>query len=726
MAVGLADLLEKSKAYLPAGQLELVEGAFSYAEAMHRGQSRLSGEPYIEHPLQTALYLADLHQDSSTVAAGLLHDVVEDCGVPLADLEQRFGGEVAKLVDGVTKLTQIELLAMGRDADAPEDSSGHAESVRKMLVAMAEDIRVVLIKLCDRLHNMRTLQAKPPDRQRAISQETLDIYAPLAYRLGMWEIKWQLEDLAFRFLDEKTYREISSSLATRRTERERYLERQCKVLTEALTEAGVRGEVYGRPKNIYSIYKKMRKYAAEGNEYREILDLYALRVLVDSVGDCYNALGIVHQLWRPIPGQFDDYVANPKENMYQSLHTTVMCEGAAPLEVQVRTYDMHRVSEYGVAAHWSYKDGGNGDRRFEEKLTWLRQLLEWQRDVSGTDEFLESVKTDIFRDQVYVYTPRGDVRELPVGATPIDFAYRIHSDLGNRCIGAKVNGRLAPLETALQNGDTVEIMVSKQARGPSMDWLNPALGYVTTASARQRIRHWFRRLERGAHLEHGRELLTKARRRLAVQMSDQEVAKALRFDTVEDLVVALGSGNLTAAQLDSRLAPPEEPAWRRAPASLPPESPATGIKVLGVGDLLTRTARCCSPLPGDEIVGYITRARGVTVHRATCANVLNEDEPERLVGVSWGPSQDLHPVRVEVIAFDRVGLLRDITTMVAAEKVNIASMVTTEPADGTAVLTLTLYTTGVGQLSRLFAKLEGIRGAVGVRRVEGAVQPPAA
>ena len=718
MAIALADLLEKAKAYLPEAKIGVLEEAYAYAEAKHAGKNRDSGEPFIAHPLSTALYLTDLHQDPTTIAAGLLHDVVEDCGVPLPELEARFGPEVARLVDGVTKLNKIDLLAEDREGDEVlGESHAHAESIRKMLVAMAEDIRVVLIKLCDRLHNMRTLEFKqPPGRRQVIAQETLDIYAPLAHRLGIWDIKWQLEDLGFRHVDEKTYREISRSLAVRRVEREEYLERQCAALRTVLQEAGVKGEVYGRPKNIYSIYKKMQKYAAEGKEYREILDLYAIRVLVDTVSDCYATLGIVHQIWRPISGQFDDYIANPKENRYQSIHTSVMCEGAVPLEVQVRTYEMHRMSEYGVAAHWSYKDG-NGDRQFEEKLTWLRQLLEWQREVSGTDEFLESVRTDILRDQVYVYTPKGEVREMPVGATSIDFAYRIHSELGHRCIGAKVNGRLVPLETPLQNGDTVEIITSKQARGPSMDWLNSTLEYATTASARQKIRQWFRRQERGAWLDQGREILARTRRRLSLAMTDAEIARGAKHDTIEDLLAALGSGNLTIAQLEARLAPPEESAPHAVPPGLPPESPATGIQVLGVGDLLTHTARCCTPVPGDQIVGYVTRSRGVTVHRATCSNVLNEDEPERLIGVTWGPSRDLHPIRAEVIAWDRMGLLRDVTTLVSAEKVNIASVVTTEPEDGTAIITLTLYTTGVSQLSRLFSKLEGVKGVVGVKRI---------
>jgi len=694
-----------------------VQQAYEFAATQHDGQFRMSGEPYIEHPLNAALYLADLKQDSATLAATLLHDVIEDCNLSKEELEEKFGAEVSRLVDGVTKLTRIDLISEGRLDEEITDSRAQAESIRKMLVAMAEDVRVVVIKLADRLHNMRTLSALPLKRRRAVAQETLDIYSPLAHRLGMWDIKWQLEDMAFRALNPEGYKDISRRLATRRVEREAYLERQCQSLRETLEAAGITADLNGRPKSIYSIYNKIQKYSAQGKEYDEIYDLYAIRVLVDTNSDCYNTLGVVHQLWHPVPGQFDDYIATPKENMYQSLHTTVMCEGGIPLEVQVRTFEMHNLAEYGVAAHWTYKEGASKDGQFEEKMAWLRQLLEWQREVAGTDEFLESVKTDIFRDQVFVYTPKGEIRELPSGSTPIDFAYHIHTDLGHRCIGAKVNGRLMPLDTVLQNGDTVEVVTSKVARGPSMDWLNSALGYVNTASAHQKIRQWFHKLERGAHMEQGRELLTKTLRRLPRSITETDAMKALKFETVDELYIALGSGNLSAAQLENRLSPQQEEA--PAPAtnhSQPPESPTTGIQVLGVGDLLTRTARCCNPVPGDEIIGYITRIRGITVHRSTCPNVINEDEKERLVSVSWGPSQNLHPVRVEITSWDRVGLLRDITTMVSGEKVNIAGVVTAEPGDGTAVITLTLYTTGVSQLSRLFSRLDGIKGVLNVNR----------
>ena len=715
----LAELLTKAGSYLPSGRTQLLQDAFEFAAEKHEGQKRLSGDPYIEHPLQTSLFLADLRQDAATLAAALLHDVIEDCNVPREELERRFGPDVARLVDGVTKLARLDTLAPADGRTRTDDGAARAESIRKMLLAMAEDVRVVLIKLADRLHNMRTLDVHAPHRRQAIAQETLDIYAPLAHRLGIWEIKWQLEDLAFRHVYEETYRYIARLLTKGRRARERYLAQQGEVLRRALAGSGIEAEVKGRPKSIYSIYQKMGKYAEQGKDFGQIYDLYALRVLVDTQADCYNALGVVHSLWRPVPGQFDDYIANPKENLYQSLHTAVMCEGATPLEVQIRTWEMHRLAEYGVAAHWGYKEGGATDAVLVERMSWLRQLLEWQREVSGAEEFLESVRTDIFQDQVYVYTPKGDIKELPTGATPIDFAYHIHTELGHRCVGAKVNGRLVALDTRLQSGDTVEVRTSKQARGPSLDWLNPALGYIGTASARQKIRHWFRRQERSVNIAQGREVLQRTLRRLGMSGADEkEIARTLKYDSIDELLAALGSSSLTSAQLEHRLTVPDPaPAVPSTTNGAGLGSATAGVTVLGVGDLLTRTASCCNPLPGENIIGYITRNRGVTVHRQDCANVRNEDEQERLVPVTWGPSQQVYAVRVEITGLDRVGLLRDVSSMVSAEKVNMGAVASRESTDGTAVITLTLYTTGMYQLSRLFARLEGVHGVLHVSRV---------
>ena len=715
-------LLDKVSRYLPGDAVAQVERAYLYAEECHQGQMRKSGEPYIIHPLQAASFLADLNLDCNTICAALLHDVMEDCGVTYDNICDAFEPEVAKLVDGVTKLTRMDYRLPGSEAASlyPSDDPDrlYAESLRKMLVAMAEDIRVVLIKLADRLHNMKTLDALPPAKRKSIAQETLDIYSPLAHRLGIWEIKWQLDDLAFRHLNEDRYREISRMLAVRRAEREEYVEQVCQRLREVLEAADLSGEVYGRPKGIYSIYNKIQKYAAQGKELRDILDLYALRVVVESESDCYRALGLVHQVWSPIPGQFDDYVATPKENLYQALHTTVICNGGQPLEVQIKTTEMHQVAEYGVAAHWRYKEGRASDLRFEEKMTWMRQLLEWQREAAETEDFIESVKQDIFRDQVFVYTPKGDIVELGAGSTPVDFAYKIHTELGHRCMGGKVNGRLVSLDTALQNGDTVEIMTTKSNRGPSPDWLNPNLGYVKSASARQKVRQWFNHQARGSNIDRGRDKLRKELRRLNLNLEDSELLGLVRFETMDDLLVNLGSGNFTEGQLSHRLSQVmrPEPDIPQPRPNLPLSSPSSGISVLGVGDLLIRMAGCCNPIPGDEISGFVTRARGVTVHKKDCKSLLNEDEPERIVEVSWGEARELFPVRVCIEAYDRVGLLRDVTVRVSEERVNIASVVTQERSDGTVIMELTLHTTGLEQLGKLFAKLEGVRSVTSVTR----------
>ena len=719
-------LLDKVSCYLPDDMVSLVEQAYTFAEKCHEGQIRKSGEPYIAHPLEAAAFLAELNLDGHTICGALLHDVIEDCNVTFDDIERRFGGEVAKMVDGVTKLTRMDYRLPGTETNGvnPLDDPDklYAESLRKMLVAMAEDIRVVLIKLADRLHNMKTLDALPPAKRKSIAQETLDIYSPLAHRLGIWEIKWQLDDLAFRHLNEDRYREISRMLATRRAEREEYVEQVCDRLREVLEQSELKGEVNGRPKGIYSIYNKMQKYAAQGDELRDILDLYALRVVVDSEGDCYKALGLIHQIWSPIPGQFDDYIANPKENMYQALHTTVICQGGQPLEVQIKTNEMHQVAEYGVAAHWRYKEGRSKDLRFEEKMTWLRQLLEWQRDAAGTDDFIESVKQDIFHDQVFVYTPKGDIVELAAGSTPIDFAYKIHTELGHHCMGGKVNGRLVSLDTPLQNGDTVEIMTTKSNRGPSPDWLNSNLGYINSASARQKVRQWFHRQARGSNIERGRDKLRKELRRLNLQLEESEILNLVKFDSMEDFLLSLGSGGLSEGQLAHRLslAARQEPALPQIKNNMPLSSPSSGISVLGVGDLLIRMAGCCNPIPGDEIAGFVTRVRGVTVHKKDCISLRNEDEPERIVHVSWGEAKELYPVRVCIEAYDRVGLLRDVTVRVSEEKVNIASVVTQEKSDGTVTMELTLHTTGLDQLGKLFAKLEGVRSVTSVTRAHSA------
>ena len=741
-------LIKKARKYLPEERLGLIVDAYHFADEKHSGQTRLSGEPYIEHPLQTAMFLADLRLDPSTLAAALLHDVMEDCQVPYEELQERFGEEVAKLVDGVTRLTKNEALAdrqasvvaeLAADAElltngatasevpaddvgaSPEDKErfekdrAKVESLRKMLMSMAEDIRVVLIKLSDRLHNMRTLKAHTKARRVAIAQETLDIYAPLAHRLGIWEIKWRLEDLAFQHLNPTVYKEISKMLRSKRTEREEYVERVKKSLQDALTEAGIEAEVTGRPKHIYSIYKKTQKYEAQNMSMGDIYDLFALRVYVREVPDCYAALGVVHSLWRPLPNQFDDYVANAKDNLYQSLHTTVLCEGASPVEIQIRTNDMHEVAEYGVAAHWLYKEGRTSDAQFDKKMTWLRQLLDWQRDVSGAEEYVESFKTDIFDSQVYVYTPKGDVKELPAGSTPLDFAYRIHTDVGNRCVGAQVNGKLVPLQYALRNGDTIQIVTSKTVRGPSLDWLNPNLGYVKTNSARQKIRQWFNKQERRIAVQRGKELYSRQIKRLTTDLDETAIAALMGMDSADEIYNSLGVGSLTVSQIANKLSTAEVAPQEAQPLPQTPIGPAAGIEVLGVGDLLTRIARCCQPLRGDDIIGYITRSRGVTVHRRDCPNIAAESVQERLIEVGWGRTQTLYPVNLQIDAYDRVGLLKDATHLVSEERVNIAYCVTREVEDRS-VISMTVYIKGIDQLNRLFAKLEGVRGVISVAR----------
>ena len=714
-------LLEKARTYLPADRLGIIDRAYRYAADAHEGQVRRSGEPFIEHPLQTALYLAELKLDANALAAGLLHDVVEDCDVCLEEIEDEFGKEIAGLVDGVTKLTQAEVdFEEGKNGFVLRDSDvdlQQAASLRKMLVAMASDVRVVLIKLADRLHNMRTLQALSPNRRRAIAKETLEIFAPLAHRLGIWEVKWRLEDLAFQHLNNGAYQEISGMLNAKRQEREEYIEGVRSLLQSELDEAGVNAEVTGRPKHIYSIHKKTEKYRRQNLGVDDIHDLFALRVLVENVNDCYLALGVVHSNWRPLPGQFDDYIANPKDNLYKSLHTTVLCIDAHPVEVQIRTQEMHRLAEYGVAAHWLYKEGRTSDVEFEEKMTWVRQLLDWQRDVNGSHEFVESFKMDIFKNQVYVYTPKGDLKELPAGATPLDFAFRIHTDIGHRCIGAKVNGKLVALTYTLQNGDTVEIMTSKAVRGPSLDWLNPNLGYLNSNSARTKVRQWFNRQERRANIERGKDIFRRQLRRLNLAMTDEELSTILGFSSTDEFMVALGGGEITVEQVVDRIAnqgiPPDSDFEKIY--SVPVSSPASGIEVLGVGDLLTQMANCCTPILGDSIVGYITRTRGVTVHRQNCPNIIAERETERLIPVGWSKAHELHPVRVRLEAQDRVGLLRDITSLVSEEGVNIASCVSEEEKD-VSIISLTVYVDGISQLNRLFSKMESVRGVIGVSR----------
>jgi GTP pyrophosphokinase len=715
--MGFTELRKEVQAYLPPEKIALIEDAYQFALKAHHGQVRLSGEPYLEHPLQTALTLAKLQLDATSLAAALLHDVPENCPVPIAEIEAQFGPEVAKLVDGNTKLGKISKKA---SADVAT-SEAQTENLRKMLVAMAEDLRVVFIKLADRLHNMRTLEALPPEKQRSIAQETLEIYAPLAHRLGIWELKWQLEDLSFRYLEPGQYRQIVDLIAARLAQRESLIARIIQVLKKEFDQVGLNAEISGRPKHIYSIYQKMMRYSAQGKDFNDIHDLLALRILVNTVPECYSAVGVVHSLWRPLPEAFNDFIANPKPNGYQSLHTAVMYLGTTPLEVQIRTREMHHIGEYGVAAHWRYKEGATKDIHFEERIAWLRQLIEWHREFSGTEEFLESIKTDIFIDQVFVYTPKGEIKDLPKGATPLDFAYRVHTELGHRCTGVKVNGRMVPLTYHLNSGDVVEIMSTRKDKGPSRDWLSPHLGYTKTSHAKGKIRQWFKKQERTENIERGRELLDKELRHLGIKLSDrEELAKLFKYESLDDFLFTLGYGGITAHQIALKLAAQQEPP-KTTPEVRLHKPPTSAVKVLGVGDMLTNLAQCCRPVPGDRITGYVTRTRGVTIHRRDCYNVTHEDEKERLLPVEWERSDSLYPVRVRVEAWDRVGLMRDITAIVAEEKVNIVAVNSTQndgpAADEHFTVELTIETAGLAQLSRLLSKIEGIRGVIGVNRL---------
>ncbi len=708
---------------LPAERIEEIRQAFDTAEHAHLGQFRKSGDPFICHPLETALILTNIEMlDAPTLQAALLHDVVEDSPMTLDEMRKSFGAEIAELVDGVTKLSRLAAQptrsAGGEAAAQPSQASVYqAESLRKMFLAMAQDVRVVLIKLADRLHNMRTLDALAPDRRHRIALETRDIYAPLAHRLGIDSIESELNDLSFFYLEPARYRRVSYLVAARLTELETGVGEALTALRETLAEQGYKDvEISGRTKSIYSIAQKMERYREIGRDFEDINDLQAVRVVVKDVQDCYGVLGIIHGMWRPLPGQFDDYIANPRETGYQSLHTTVVTPDGNTLEVQIRTADMHQMAEYGIAAHWRYKEGAAGGE-FDERIAWLRQLLDWQRDViGGAQEFVDQLKHEILVDQVYVYTPKGDIRELPAGSTPIDFAFRIHTDVGYGTAGAKVNGRMVSLSYTLKNGDTVEIIPSKNLKGPSLDWLNPDLGYVRTELARSKIRHWFRVQERSESAARGRQLLERETRRLGVQLDPQHLATLFGYQTADDFILALGTGQVGVNQIATRIAPPKEDSDT---IQIRPSTGELAVNVPGLGPTRARSATCCRPMPGEEIVGFITRNRGVTVHRTDCDSVLNEDEPERLMDVSWPDFEQKYPSSVVISSQDRVGLLRDITTLVSADHINITGVRDRHNADRTVTITLTVEASGLPQVSRMMSRLEDLPGVINVYRTSG-------
>ena len=701
--------------HFPKADLDVLGEAYQFAAQAHHAQTRASGEPYINHSVTVAATLVDLRLDPVTIAAALLHDVAEDTGVTLNEVQARFGTEIASLVDGVTKLGKIEWMSR---------EERQAESLRKMFLAMASDIRIVLIKLADRLHNMRTIQYLPEWKQRRTSQETLDIYAPLAERLGIGRIQRELEDLAFAVLQPDSAQEVKNQLVQAEATRSQFLEQVADTLCRELNRAGLRvarEQVTARPKHVYSIWRKMQRPKYAGQPVARIYDRLGVRVIVDDVKDCYAALGVVHSLWKPIPGEFDDYIANPKTSGYQSLHTTVIYEGE-PLEIQIRTMQMHREAEHGIAAHWRYKEGKPAEKEFEQKLSWLRQLLDWHSELQDARAFVQSVKLDLFQNEVFVFTPKGDVVDLPAGATPVDFAYRIHTDVGHRCVGAKVNGRLVPLSHHLHTGDIVEVVTSKTSTGPSRDWLT----FVATNNARAKIRQWFKKEAREENVQRGRELLEKELRRLgaltALMKPDKlrEAAPKFNVGSDEDLLAALGNGDVSllsvVTALRGEVPAPEAP----APVVPAPAAPsAGGVRVRGADNVLTRFSLCCTPLPGDRIVGYVTRGRGVTIHRQDCPNVKSlRTHPERLIEVEWESIPEAsYQVEIEVAAFDRVGLLKDILAAIADSKTNVLSVNARVRKDKVGIVTLVLDIRNVAQLHAVMQKVGKVPDVYSVERV---------
>jgi len=726
--------LESLLAYYPnikPKDKDLIERAFRKAETAHAGQTRKSDEPYFTHCVAVATILAEMKLDAEAVAAGLLHDVIEDTHVTYDELREEFGSVVARLVDSVTKIDKLptteraDIEDDNRTANVVRDGKRSAavnrelEYMRKMLLAMGDDVRVVLVKLADRLHNMRTLGYMREDKQKRIAQETLDIFAPLANRLGIWQIKWELEDLCLRYLDPGAYKNIARLIEERRADRESYMTHIADRLRAELAKEGItNATISARPKHIYSIYKKMQR---KNLAFEQIYDVRAVRVIVDTKPQCYQVLGTVHNMWRPVPGEFDDYIAGPKENFYQSLHTAVRDENGKVVEVQIRTWDMHEHAEYGIAAHWRYKEGGKKhDEEFQKRLTYLRRLMEFgTEDTEDAKTFMEAMKAEVFRDRVYVFTPKGDIIDLPADATPIDFAYHVHTDIGHRCRGARVNGDLVSLDHQLKTGDQVEIITQNRG-GPSMDWLNDNFGYVKTQRARQKIKQWFKKLHRDKHIALGREILERELKRLGVldSMPFEQVMGLMGYGELNDFMAALGAGDVTASHVANRVLEEDQKRQQNDANTLlrarsrPRVSvdKSNGVRIMGTGGLLTNLATCCRPMVGDDIVGYITRGRGVTVHRRDCKNIVGLTDSERLIDVSWGDAHEEqhYSVPVEVVAYDRDGLLRDVSTVIADEKVNIINVKVNTRQD-IAIIHLILEITKPPQLTRILARLGMVR-----------------
>jgi GTP pyrophosphokinase len=715
----LEDLLAEIPRYQPAADLELVRRAYAFGQEVHRGQLRASGEPYHVHPLEVAGLLVDFRMDVHTVTAGLLHDVLEDTATSKDALADRFGGDIAELVDGVTKI--------GKLAFASREER-QAENFRKMLVAMARDIRVLMIKLADRLHNMRTLHYLPPERRRAIAQETLDIYAPLAHRLGMAKVKGELEDLALKAQQPEVYEDLQRKVAKRRLEREAEINQVVAILTRKLGEVGIEAQITGRPKHFYSIYKKMQG----GREFDEIYDLTAVRIIAPTVRDCYGALGVVHSIWKPVPGRFKDFIAIPKSNMYQSLHTTVIGPKGDPVEIQIRTPEMHRIAEEGIAAHWLYKEhrapeGRGGRDGFDHAFVWLRQLLEWQQEMKDPREFMETVKIDLFPDEVYVFTPKGDVKALPEGSTPIDFAYAVHTEVGHHCVGARVNGKLVPLRQKLRQGDIVEVVTSPTQK-PSRDWLK----IVHSTRARSKIKQWLRTEERNRSVAVGRDLLEREARKHRLAVGGILEAEALRklagehgYATADDLLAGLAYGKTAVQTVIARFLPAGAPEEARPEPRGPRPARSRGetpVLVRGVDDVLARFAKCCGPVPGDPIVGFITRGRGITVHTRDCPNLAaGAVDSERTVAVEWDVAEKTPlPVRIAVrIGRDRPGLLAEMSSAISSRQANIVKAEVTVTEDRKGINHFTVEVADLDQLQGVMAALSAVRDVIGVERVRG-------
>lgn len=722
----LDQLLQALPHQFPRQDYEKLLRAYIVASYAHREQKRQSGESYIIHPMAVTKILVEMRMDVNTLAAGLLHDVAEDTEFTIAYIEEHFGDVIAMLVDGVTKLRRIKDLG-----NTHNNMSGNkAESLRKMFLAMVEDVRVVLIKLADRLHNMRTLGGQKEYKRRRIARETLEIFAPLANRLGIWKIKSELEDLSFRYLDPNSYRDIAKAIQQKASERDKWVIRIKGELERELAKVGITAEVSARTKHIYSIWRKMQRKEVD---FDQIYDIHGFRVIVDEEAQCYVALGIVHNIWRPIPGEFDDYIANPKNNLYRSLHTAVLSRRSGrPMEIQIRTRDMHQAAEYGIAAHWQYKEQSKHDADFQRKIAWIRQIMEWRQDVTDADEFIDSMKTDVFKDRVFVFTPQGDVIDMPANATPIDFAYTIHTELGHRCRGANVNGRLVPLDYKLKNGDQVAVIAAKRG-GPSRDWLNPNLEYVTTQRARSKIRTWLRKQGREENIQRGRQMLDKELRRLSVTMTVEELAKLFNYEQVDDFYAAVGYGDINSQQIATRVFEQERREQERLAAqsgilinTRPPSIPdtASGLMVQGVEGLLTQLGRCCNPVPGDLITGYVTKGRGVTIHRTDCPNIasiVSRGFAQRLIDVQWAAERsETYPVKIQISAYDRAGLMRDVASLVADEHINMVSVeALTGQKNNLALINTTLEIEDVAQLMRVLTKIDRLPNVLEARRALG-------